>query len=333
MHLQSWTAASLKAQFSDLERQIHEHIPLKDSVLKEAQASGLGFKTRSALTASLASSGALSARVFSKTEFVRRIAELVDDISAEVVAEVLDGARLEISVVKRSEQRQREDRYSDTAYDVDVKLTMDACPAEVLENDIQFFLPEFGRESSIEPYRVDSAHDRRAVSEYPKTRFGAGQVSLAAKLVGGHWYGGFYVYAPAHQADDKNCIRSLKASLARAILPRLPTRVRCTVFRPDNYDLGAWRVEMRLPPEVQRFWNGATFQFDLPQLPNRLFRAGNEFGFGPDKGCFVGGVWKADLYSNGIPESENPTSLSLTKRELIHCVGQRILDGGYVLGG
>jgi hypothetical protein len=147
--------------------------------------------------------------------------------------------------------------------------------------------------------------------------------------VDGHWYGGFYVFAPEHQADDTQCIRSLKAALARAVLPQLPTRVRCSIFRPDNYEVGAWRVEMRLPPGVQQLWNGSPFQFDLPQLPKRLFIQESGFLLGPHTGRFVDGVWKADLYSNGIAEAENPTSLAEIKRALIQCVDQLAIRAGY----
>jgi hypothetical protein len=105
--------------------------------------------------------------------------------------------------------------------------------------------------------------------------------------------------------------------------------VRCFIFRPDNYQLGAWRVEIRLPLGVQRFWNGSPFQFDIPQLAKRHFIMGPEFSFGPSIGCFIDGVWKADLYSNGIEEAKNPTSLAEIKRELLQRVNKVITSGGY----
>lgn len=243
--------------------------------------------------------------------------------------EILHDVQLDVSIVKRSEQRQRADRYSDIVYDVDVTVTLGGSSAAALDGDIQFHLPEFGRGAGAEPYRVGSAHDRVALTDYCKTRAGVGRATLVAKLVDGHWYGGFYVYAPEHQADDTQCIRSLKAALARAVLPQLPTRVRCSIFRPDDYQVGAWRVEMRLPPGVQRLWNASPFLFDLPQLPKRLFLMKSEFCFGPYTGRFVDGVWKADLYSNGIAEAENPTSLTEIKRTLLHCVDQLAIRAGY----
>ena len=328
MQLQKWTAASIESHQSDLKQRIRELVPLKDSALKEAHARGLGFGTHAALKAALKSTPELSTRPFNRVEFVQRIAELSDDVSAEVVIEILDGVRLDISVVKRSEQRQIADRYFDIAYDVDVKVKVGGASAAVLESDTQFHLPEFGREAGTEPFRVDSAHDRRAVTDYRKTHLGAGQETLVANLVDGHWHGGFYVYAAEHQADDTRCIRSLKVALARAILPQLPTRVRCSIFRPDDYGMRAWRVEMRLSSSVLRFWSGSPIQFDIPQLPQRLFRMESEFCFGPFIGRFVDGLWKADLYSNGIEEEMNPTSLTEVKCALLQCVNQLTTDAG-----
>lgn len=329
MHSQTWTTASIQAHQSDLARRVRDLIPLKDSVLKEAHAVSLGFGSHAALKTALKSTPALPAREFDKAEFVRRIAELNDTTSAEVVAEILDDVQLAISVVKRSEQRQEAGRYSDIAYDVDLVVTLGGRPGAALDNDILFHLPEFGRGAGTEPYRVDSAHDRRAETDYRKTRAEAGQTTLVAKLVSGHWYGGFYVYAPEHQADDTKCIRSLKAALARAILPQLPTRVRCSIFRPDNYQVGAWRVEMRLPPGIQRLWNGSPFQFVLPTLRKRLFVMESGYRFGLDTGRFVDCVWKADIYSNGVAEAENPTRLAEIKLALLGCVDQLTLHAGY----
>lgn len=327
MQIQTWTTTSIKSHQSDLKQRIHQLIPLKDSVLKEAYARGLGFGSQAALVAALKSTPQLSVRAFSKPDFISRIAELSDDTSAEVVAEILEDVNLNISVVIRSGQRQRADRFSDVAYDVVV--TLDGISASELDNEILFHLPEYGQEAGIEPYRVDSAHDLRGTTDYRKTRFGAGEATLVAKLVHGRWHGSFYVYAPEHQANDTQCIKSLKAGLARAILPQLPTRVRCSIFRPDGYQIGAWRVEMRLPPGIQRFWNDSPFQFNIPQLTNRIFIMSSEFSVGHAVGRFVNGVWKADLYSNGIEEAKNPTSLAEVKRSLLQCVNQLVVRAGY----
>ncbi len=324
MHPQTWTITSVQIHQSSIAQSIRGLIPLKDSTLKEAHARGLGFRTHAALKAELKAGLELSAREFDNAGFVLRIAELTDDITAEVVEAILDGVQLDISVVKHSERRQQSHRYWNISYDVNVMLTSGANFARALDGEIQFHLPEFGLGAATEPYRVDSAHDRRVETDYRKSRAEAGGTTLVAKLVDGHWHGGFFVYALEHQADGSTSIRSLRAALARAILPQVPTRVRCFIFRPDNYEFGAWRVEMRLTSAIQQLWNGSPFLFELPLLPSRHIITESKFRADVRAGRFVDGVWKADLYTNGINEAENKTSLAEVKRALLRCVSQRV---------
>jgi|GEM_PF-1891392 len=320
MHPQAWTLASIKSHQSSIVRRIRELVPLKDSALQEAHARGLGFKSRAALIDYFKNAVELSTREFDQKAFVTRVAELAGEDTALVINELLDGVQLDIAVVKYSQQRQRPHFYSDIAYEVSATLAFpDGSPVS-LEGEILFQLPEFGRDAHKEPYRVDSAFDRRAATDYRKTRAANRDSTVIAKLVNGHWYGGLYVYAPNHQKDDSQCIRSVKAALARAILPQLPTRIRCQIFRPDNYELGAWRVEMRLTAEVWRLWNGSPFLLDLPVLSKRHFVTTSEFSHGPSIARFVDGVWKADLYTNGIAEELNPTSLADVKQALLQSV-------------
>lgn len=320
MHPQAWTTASVQFHQSSTARRIHEHIPLKDSLLKEAHARGLGFKSHAALIDHFKKTVELPARAFDQKEFVTRVAELAGEDTALAIDALLDGVQLNIAVIKHSPQRQRSHVYSDIAYDVNVTVALPDDSPESLKGEVLFHLPEFGRDAGKEPYRVDSAFDRRATTDYRKTRAVDGNSTVVAKLVDGHWHGSFFVYAQEHQEDDTQSIRSVKAALARAILPQLPTRVRCRIFRPDSYELGAWRVEMRLPGEVQRFWNGSPFLLDLPALSKRNFIASSEFSHGPSIARFVDGVWKADLYTNGIAEELNPTSLADVKQALLQGV-------------
>lgn len=331
MRIQTWTAQSIKAHQSDIATRIRELVPLKDSTLKQAHARGLGFATEAALVSALKASQILSARAFSDVDFVARIAEIDNFDAAETVAEILGNVTLDISITKRSNRRQRADCYSDVAYDVVV--TLGGLTPEEAARDIVFHLPEFGQSVDMEPYRVDSAHDCRADADYRKTHLGAGQLPLVAKLVEGRWHGALYVYAPEHQADDSRCIRSVKAGLARAILARLPTRVRCSIFRPDGYQYGAWRVELRLTAALQRFISDCSLQFDIPELPKRHILMAPAFRFGPRAGRFVDGIWKADLYSNGIEEARNPTSLDAVKRALLGCVDEMALIAGHGVEG
>ena len=327
MQHQNWTAQSIKAHRTELKRRVSELVPIKESVLKEAYAAALDFRTEAALLADLKLKPELSARPFNEAAFANRIAQLTDDLTADIVTKILGGVELSIEVAKYSAQRQRADKYSDSAYDVNVKLS--GVSTSLLGGEINFHVPEFGRDVGAEPYRVDSAHDRRAQADYEKTRFGAGRGTLVAKLVDGQWHGAFFVYAAAHQADDTQCIRSLRAALARAILPQLPTRARCSIFRPDKYQIGAWRVEVRLSEGLKQFWGGSLLLFGIPQLPKRFFIMESEFRADLHLGRFVDGVWAADLYTNGIEEANNPTSVAAVKRALLEAVDEVALRAGF----
>lgn len=330
MRTQAWTSASIKSHRLALKHLIDEFILIKESVLREAHSRGLGFRTEAALAAALKITPQLESRTFERAEFIARIEELTDGTTADVVSEIFEGAKLNVLVTKRSAQRQASHRYSDVAYDVSVKL--EGLSSEILNDDILFHLPEFGRNAHFEPYRVDSAFDHRAKADYSKTRLGDGKATLLAKLVDGCWHGAFYVYAPEHQVDDAQCVNSLKIALIRAILPQLPTRVRCLIFRPDNYQFGAWRVELRVPRKVQRGFGRSNFDIDIPSLSKRLFVMQSEFQVGHLIGRFVDGVWKADLYSNGIEEAQNPTSLLDVKHALIGCVNEVLKGVEYSIG-
>ena len=329
MHSQAWTSSSIHSHEADLGKRIRPYLPLKDAVLKEAHARGLGFRTRAAQIAALDASGELQQREFDNQEFAERAEELAETPgTAEAIGAILDDFGLEISVVKRSDQRKRQEQYSDTAYDVEVVVTRGGIPATKLESAFQ--LPQFGL-MDAGPYRVDSAHEwRRGSERYRLNLSGKGEPPRVAKLLRGRWSGAFYVYAHEHQTDDARCIKSLKAALARAILPEVSMQPRCSIVRPENYQLGAWRVEMRLPASVQIFLNGSPLQFDIPDLSMRHIRVETaEHRFGPFSGRFVDGAWSADLYSNGIEEAKNPTSIREVRRALVHRVVETALEAGH----
>lgn len=330
MRTETWTPASIKAHLKGIQDQVVGLIPIKFSPLKEAHARGLGFRTEAALADALKTSPELSPTVFDVEGFIDRLAELTSVATAEAISAMLDGVGLDVSIRKYPDARQRAHEHFDVAYDVEVRVT--GLPAEALAGDVFFHLPQFGTATRGEPYRIDSAHDRRVTPDYPKTSDG-GRNTLVAKVVDGHWHGGLYIYAPEHQIDDGRCLTSVRAALAQAILPQLPLPplgTRCFIFRPDGYDLGAWRVEVRLAPGVWHYWGVSPFHFDVPQFAKRLFIFKSCYKVDVDVGRFVDGAWIADLYTNGIAEAENPTGLTQVKRALLSSVNEQIRKAGYV---
>lgn len=92
------------------------------------------------------------------------------------------------------------------------------------------------------------------------------------------------------------------------------------LFKPDDYDYGAWRIEITLAPEVAA--ETETSQgIAFPDLPERLFNAQSEKGYGcavqneqggTEAGFrFVNGRAEFDVYSNGVSEQRNETKPSI----------------------
>ncbi len=97
-----------------------------------------------------------------------------------------------------------------------------------------------------------------------------------------------------------------------------------TITRPPGYDLGAWLVKIKVLDPNAVSWMGKPFGFLLPELPRRRIQSdatylaailapGGEIKLG---GHFVDGVWQGHLYSNGIEEDRNPTSIDAVHKAL-----------------
>ena len=105
----------------------------------------------------------------------------------------------------------------------------------------------------------------------------------------------------------------LEAVTRQAILAlREGPAISCRIERPEGYMVGAWRMTVTLRPDVvQRLGNNRLI-FDLPDLPARRCNPDREYICAVDgqlHGCFVEGKWLGDLYSNGVHEDKNPTTV------------------------
>lgn len=112
-------------------------------------------------------------------------------------------------------------------------------------------------------------------------------------------------------------------------LERTMSVVTCEISRPDGYDLGAWKVEARLSSHVQKALGNNRLIFQLPNLPNRLCRADKDYVYAAAhelQGCFVKGVWRGHLYSNGVGEQENPVQLDAFRDALLQTVARAVQD-------
>jgi hypothetical protein len=112
-------------------------------------------------------------------------------------------------------------------------------------------------------------------------------------------------------------------------------RVDVRIERPTGYDHGAWRVTAALRFPEQATWQGAPVAFAMPELEHRIFIIpDSEYraavldpvsGQPVVGGRFSNGIWRADLYSNGIREDDNPTSIDTVKAELTAAI-ERTLE-------
>jgi hypothetical protein len=313
-----------------LSRRLHgaasEVLRLSRSHLNEALARGYGLRTYAALSARFDAEEALRVDEFDYRAFVSRLRELSDGPAAEAVGVLADGIRISIGIAKRSEQRQRTGGFSDVAHDVIVEVRDES--GALPGGSVPFLLPTFGSEDH-EPYRVDSAHSFRVEDDYAVTRFQKGRLLLNAALVNGRWEGGLYVYSPEHQVDEWRCMNAVRAALVRAILPSVSPRGHCAIFQPDRYQFGAWRLELALGASARRYLGSVPLPFEIPRLTHRLIIPAAGYRRDVDVGLIVNGVWKADLYSNGVEESENPTNLEEVRDAYLSEVSSRLRRAGF----
>lgn len=109
--------------------------------------------------------------------------------------------------------------------------------------------------------------------------------------------------------------------------------VKIAIDQPDTYMDGAYRVRMTLRKRDAMEFAGVPLTFALPRLPKRRIHPDKGFaaaasnwdgeGSGLD-GVFVDGAWEGHIYSNGVSEEDNPSSIEAVLQALKSKVESRI---------
>lgn len=94
----------------------------------------------------------------------------------------------------------------------------------------------------------------------------------------------------------------------------------CDINQPDGYDFGAWRVQAKLSPQVVELLGNNPLVFPFPNLPYRIFSPDQGYVCpvnGELRGRFSDGTWLGHIYTNGIPEAENPTTIEVVRAAFV----------------
>lgn len=320
------TVTGVHALTTDLIEIAKPYFTLNRNQVRQAMAAACGFRNEAAFRARIAGDPAWETRTFDHAAFVARLTELTKNPgTAEAVGVLLQGAVLDVSFT----DRQAPSHALESTFAMD--LSVNGVSPEVLASAPPFYLPQFFNHER-ELYRVDSAAWHR-VDTYPYevTRSRKAQRGLVtAELQNGGWQGGAYVYDAIHRTDSRRWQKSVMAAMARSVLPTLSAGVRCQIFRPDRYAYGAWRVELTLGPGARRHM-GPEFGFLLPRLPKRNWVCAADYGSPVTAGRVRDGRWEGDLYTNGIAEDENPTSIVDVHLAVVGALVARLGEAGWRL--
>ncbi|KWA81683.1 hypothetical protein WL30_24535 [Burkholderia ubonensis] len=125
-------------------------------------------------------------------------------------------------------------------------------------------------------------------------------------------------------ASDR--LRQLVIDFVREHAGALDNRIDVKIERPQGFDHGAWRITASLKFPEEAFWNGSPISFPIPPIEQRHviisdpeYRAAvldPQSGQAAIGGRFSDGRWRADLYSNGVPEEGNATPVDEVRRVL-----------------
>lgn len=92
--------------------------------------------------------------------------------------------------------------------------------------------------------------------------------------------------------------------------------MKLAVTVPKGYMHGAYYIEAKLEGKEIPAYRAWPVSFDIPKLPMRLIHTKPEYLVGAStehgvqlNGIFNDGIWVSHIYTNGVEENKNPTSI------------------------
>lgn len=326
------SSADLADFVCEIQQSLKQIINIKLSYLKEAIAYGWGENTHAAQCAALGKGLHFHGSDFQIDRAVSRFSALCrysDPYLAELLRARLLGYGFNISV-KRSPKEQR-NRYSDTAYAINISLS----PSCIHGADPVSFIVPTGFKNDVASIQIGASYLVKVNSRFAVTD-GRSRNLISTRFVDDSWEGSLFLHywndsrSDVDSDTESRCVKSVKAALARASIASNGPWVRCVIYKPDSYDVGAWRVELSLGPEAIKIFEGRDFVFSLPQELNRRVMPDDGYlaNIDPEKRIFdgkiVNGVWFGNLYTNGVEEHENPTLILFMYRRFIEGVSKAL---------
>lgn len=324
-----YTAVRTIQEFEQLSRAVHADVipyfALKFDHLRQGLSAGFGFKSHAALVAALKAGESVDAGIVDHLALIERLQAIGNSYeTAEAVSAIVDGRRLSITLKKQPQNP----RYSDTSYYLET-IPQDVSTG-VVSSPFFFIMPLFGKPDEPPPYQVDSAATYRHSSEYSVTRPG-GRGLLTVEGTEGKWFGGLFIYDPKLQLDDSNCKRTVSAALARKILPAISPRFNCQLYKPDRYQAEAWKLRVSLGDYARQKLGSTELVLQIPDQKARRFSPDQGYRFSAEKMIFKDGLLEAHIYSNGISEDENPTSIDAVRAEVVRSIHVALTALGVII--
>jgi hypothetical protein len=110
-------------------------------------------------------------------------------------------------------------------------------------------------------------------------------------------------------------------------------QIEVRITKPKEFDAGVYCVRMKLRSDLAAEWGAEGPTFVMPVLPNRIVRGEDGYraaAVDPATGLvgkFVRGEWEGTMYTNGLREGDNETTVGAVCHALVAAVTRSLKRG------